>query len=149
MPHFAQKRCLITCLLKVYVLAADSGVLSRNAVLGTNQRSDALREQIRSLYPLLAVVTCSDPFQALTILKAERSEDGSGFYAACIGSGEADYRPESKLPAHLNLDWWTFPTVCRLTPGKYFVQTAWHFNALLFTREIRADSNIFTVRLPP
>ena len=32
---------------------------------------DALREQIRSLYPLLAVVTCSDPFQALAILKAE------------------------------------------------------------------------------
>jgi CheY-like chemotaxis protein len=32
---------------------------------------DALREQIRSLYPLLAVVTCSDPFQALSILKAE------------------------------------------------------------------------------
>jgi CheY-like chemotaxis protein len=32
---------------------------------------DALREQIRSLYPLLAVVTCSDPFQALAILKGE------------------------------------------------------------------------------
>jgi CheY-like chemotaxis protein len=32
---------------------------------------DALREQIRSLYPLLAVVTCSDPFQALAILKSE------------------------------------------------------------------------------
>ena len=32
---------------------------------------DALREQIRSLYPLLAVMTCSDPFQALAILKAE------------------------------------------------------------------------------
>ena len=31
---------------------------------------DALREQIRSLYPLLAVVTCTDPFQALAILKA-------------------------------------------------------------------------------
>ena len=31
---------------------------------------DALREQIRSLYPLLAVVTCCDPFQALAILKA-------------------------------------------------------------------------------
>ena len=31
---------------------------------------DALREQIRSLYPLLAVVTCTDPFQAIAILKA-------------------------------------------------------------------------------
>jgi len=32
---------------------------------------DALREQIRSLYPLLAVVTCTDPFQALALLKKE------------------------------------------------------------------------------
>lgn len=32
---------------------------------------DALREQIRSLYPLLAVMTCTDPFQALAILKSE------------------------------------------------------------------------------
>ena len=39
----------MTCLLKVYVLASDSGVLSRNAVLGTNQRSDALREQMEQL----------------------------------------------------------------------------------------------------
>jgi CheY-like chemotaxis protein len=30
---------------------------------------DALREQIRSLYPLLAVVTCTDPVQALAILR--------------------------------------------------------------------------------
>ena len=39
----------MTCLLKLYVLASDSGVLSRNAVLGTNQRSDALREQMEQL----------------------------------------------------------------------------------------------------
>ncbi|GFO60800.1 response regulator [Geomonas silvestris] len=32
---------------------------------------DALREQIRSLYPLLAVVTCTDPVQALAVLKQE------------------------------------------------------------------------------
>jgi len=32
---------------------------------------DALREQIRSLYPLLAVVTCTDPIQALAVLKQE------------------------------------------------------------------------------
>ncbi|GFO70536.1 response regulator [Geomonas limicola] len=32
---------------------------------------DALREQIRSLYPLLAVVTCTDPFQALAVLRQE------------------------------------------------------------------------------
>ena len=31
---------------------------------------DALREQIRSLYPLLAVVTCTDPLQALALLKS-------------------------------------------------------------------------------
>jgi len=32
---------------------------------------EALRDKIRSLYPLLDVVTCTDPFQALTILKEE------------------------------------------------------------------------------
>jgi CheY-like chemotaxis protein len=32
---------------------------------------DALREQIRSLYPLLAVVTCTDPLQALALLKSD------------------------------------------------------------------------------
>ncbi|HEY5513428.1 MAG TPA: response regulator [Geomonas sp.] len=30
---------------------------------------DAMREQIQSLYPLLNVETCTDPFQALAILK--------------------------------------------------------------------------------
>ena len=31
----------------------------------------ALREKIQSLYPLLDVQTCTDPFQALAILKGE------------------------------------------------------------------------------
>ncbi|GFO56141.1 response regulator [Geomonas sp. Red276] len=32
----------------------------------------ALKEKIQSLYPLLDVRTCTDPFQALTILKDEK-----------------------------------------------------------------------------
>jgi CheY-like chemotaxis protein len=32
---------------------------------------EAMREQIQSLYPLLAVEICTDPFQALAILKGE------------------------------------------------------------------------------
>ena len=32
----------------------------------------ALRDQIQALYPLLDVVTCTDPFQALGVLKSEQ-----------------------------------------------------------------------------
>jgi CheY-like chemotaxis protein len=32
---------------------------------------EALRDQIQSLYPLLDVQTCTDPFQALAVLKSE------------------------------------------------------------------------------
>jgi CheY-like chemotaxis protein len=32
---------------------------------------EAMREQIQSLYPLLAVEICTDPFQALALLKGE------------------------------------------------------------------------------
>ena len=33
---------------------------------------EALRDKIQSLYPLLDVQTCTDPFQALSVLKGEK-----------------------------------------------------------------------------
>jgi CheY-like chemotaxis protein len=33
---------------------------------------EALRDKIQSLYPLLDVQTCTDPFQALAVLKGEK-----------------------------------------------------------------------------
>ena len=48
-PHLGQKRCRMTCLLNVYVLAAASGVFRLKLCRGTNQSSDPLREQMEQL----------------------------------------------------------------------------------------------------
>src|SRR5688572_4515722 len=49
MPQLAQNRCLMTCLLNVYVLKADSGVATRSLPRGTNHSSEPLRWQIEQL----------------------------------------------------------------------------------------------------
>src|SRR5688572_16353092 len=49
MPQLAQNRCLITCLLNVYVLNPDSGVFSRSLSRSTNHSSEPLRAHIEQL----------------------------------------------------------------------------------------------------
>lgn len=65
---------------------------------------------------------------------------------ACIANGQSDYHPETRLPASINLDWWTFPTRCDLMPGNYTVFTSWRWRVLWLDRETSMLSNIFSVK---
>jgi hypothetical protein len=60
MPQTGQKRCLIACLLKVYVAAALSGVSRQSLSRGTNHISVPLRwqmEQLQAMAPLISPST--------------------------------------------------------------------------------------------
>jgi hypothetical protein len=49
-PQFEQNRCWMTCLLNVYVLKLDSGVVMRSLARGTNHSSEPLRSHIEQLH---------------------------------------------------------------------------------------------------
>ena len=82
----------------------------------------------------------------VTVKKAQNELVDGGYYAECTASGENDYHPETKLPANLDLDWWTFPRSCSLPSGAYVVDTTWTFRALMSERSVRAVSNVFLVK---
>lgn len=63
----------------------------------------------------------------------------------CIANNEADYKPETKLPASIDLGWWTFPTKCALPPGNYTVYTSWRWRVIWLEHETSMLSNIFTI----
>src|SRR3546814_16790909 len=50
MPQVAQKRCLIACLLNVYVDSSSSPAVTRSVSRGTNHNSQTLRWQIEQLH---------------------------------------------------------------------------------------------------
>ena len=64
---------------------------------------------------------------------------------ACVANGDSDYKPETKLPVQIDLDWWTFPTKCALPPGDYTVFTSWRWRVVWMERETSILSNIFTI----
>lgn len=91
--------------------------------------------------------TVSQPFQGDWIVTVLEVTD-EGYEPVCTAPGASDYDPENRLPNDLDLDWWTFPTQCRLDPGKYIVRTVWVIHAYPgIDKTVRAVSGIFTVSL--
>lgn len=65
----------------------------------------------------------------------------------CPAVGVTRYMPENSLPHDLDLDWWTFPTVCNLKPGRYEVDTQVAIRVHgLFQMYQSAKSNQFQVK---
>ncbi len=86
------------------------------------------------------------PFNGRWIVTVMRKGPGGAFYTHCTASGTHDYRPENALPPDLDLDWWTWPRVCGLTPGIYRVHAAWFLRIDGWpTKSVRTTSNAFTV----
>src|SRR5947208_350167 len=65
MPHVAQKRWRMKCLLKRYVDAASSGVFSVNCSLGTNHRSEPFRWHIEQLHAIALSISPSTSYATL------------------------------------------------------------------------------------
>lgn len=88
------------------------------------------------------------PFFGEWIATVRRASDGTLAFA-CLAEGRASYATDAKLPPGLNMDWWTFPTKCRLEPGRYRLDTDWRIwppdHPL---KQLRVQSNIFEVRRP-
>ena len=75
-----------------------------------------------------------------------RLEQG-GSVVACEATGAHEYRTDSRLPAEINLDWWTAPVKCDLRAGMYRVHTVWTVKAVGYPEKyIIRDSNVFEVR---
>jgi len=82
-------------------------------------------------------------FRASWVAEVERlTLGGFEILPNCVGRGTNSYSPDARLPARLDLDWWLFPTACKLHPGQYRLETRWTLSG---GQEVRALSNIFTV----
>ena len=94
--------------------------------------------------PLMAVDrVVHRPFQAVWIAEVEKWDNGRfTIVSECTGRGESNYSPENDLPRLLDLDWWIFPTECKLEPGQYRIETIWRLSG---GQQVRALSNIFAV----
>jgi hypothetical protein len=82
-------------------------------------------------------------FRAHWIAEIERkTARGFEVIPSCIGRGVNNYGPDQFLPDDLDLDWWIFPTTCKLEPGQYRVETIWVLDR---GQVVSAVSNVFTI----
>lgn len=86
-------------------------------------------------------------FAAEWIATVRRAVDHGGFIVACTATGKNDYRVKSELPGRLDLDWWTDPVKCNLTPGEYILTTRWIIDVPTpWDKVVSITSNVFTIR---
>lgn len=106
--------------------------------------------EVRSVYvaPDLSMVvdrTIKRPFRGEWTASV-RKWDG-GWISVCTATGSSPYKPDAKLPAKLDLSWWTDGGCNTLQPGKYMLTTAWTITGLglLPDKVVSIDSQPFEV----
>lgn len=92
--------------------------------------------------------TIRRPFHADWLVTVMRVEANGARVTHCTSlPGSNDYLPENALPPDLTLDWWFGPRRCRLSEGRYLVNTVWTIRPTwTLPRTVRAQSNVFEVR---
>lgn len=80
------------------------------------------------------------------IVRRANEADQSEFIAYCVTDGSALMYPDRKFPVVMTMDYWTAPNHCKLTPGVYYVETIWSWNAFGAEHSVVTDSNVFSVR---
>lgn len=89
--------------------------------------------------------TINRPFYGEWIATVRRASYGTLAFA-CIAEGRASYATDARFPPDMTLDWWTFPTKCRLEPGRYRLDTEWRISPPNHPqKQLRVQSNIFEV----
>lgn len=89
--------------------------------------------------------TIHRPFVATWRVELER-KTGDGFTLIATANGEGRYAVDNRLPANLDLDWWTYPKVLRPEAGQYRLETCW--SLILWGtahRPLCVTSNTFTI----
>ncbi len=95
---------------------------------------------------MIADRTIRKSFHAQWVVTVYR-KGARGFFPYCVSTGTNSYDVDDVLPDRLDLDFWTWPVRCQLPEGQYQVRTRWIINPVGYAmREVRANSNIFTVR---
>ena len=88
------------------------------------------------------------PYRAKWIAEVEKLQDGKFVVLEkCTGRGENNYAPNNTVPKNLDLNWWIYPTICRLQPGHYRIETVWILQN--YNKEIRVVSNVFEIKESP
>ena len=106
------------------------------------QVSDAVEGEA----PKMTVVrTINRPFVANWRVELEAKTD-DGFVLIQSTDGYGRYSVDNKLPADLDLDWWTYPKQFRPAPGQYRLETCW---TLIIAGQLHSplcvQSNTFTI----
>jgi hypothetical protein len=109
-------------------------------------RSVFVHDAVEGSTPLLVVDrTIHREFRGRWIATVMREGEG-GFYTFCTARGENDYSPDARLPQPVDLNWWTWPTVCILPAGRYQLRTLWAIDPVwLPSRELRIATNVFSI----
>ena len=111
-------------------------------------RGITVRDSVEGTDPVLIYDrTIVRPFRGKWIAGIFLLLDETGAnYGVCNNSGEADYQPETTLPATVKLAWY-IERDCKLEPGKYVLKTTWEIKLPHdVTKYVRATSNVFEVR---
>ena len=105
---------------------------------------------VRSVYvgaDLSMVVdrTIKRPFRGEWLTSVRRWE--GGWVLACVARGSSYYKQDAKLPAKLDLAWWTDGGCSTLPQGKYMLTTTWTITGLglLPDKVVSVDSLPFEV----
>lgn len=99
-------------------------------------QSPIMQEEIKVHRTVLAMRTA-------TVLK--KQENGS-MARICSSRHWNTYSAGYGPPDAFDLDWWTRPVKCDLTPGEYIVQTSWYLRPSgHYRKELHVSSNSFKV----
>jgi hypothetical protein len=90
------------------------------------------------------------PFRAKWIAGVFSLPDQDGInYGVCNGSGDAEYKPDVKLPPAVTLKWF-IERDCKLEPGRYVLKTTWEIKLDHgINKYVRATSNVFEISPKP
>lgn len=79
-----------------------------------------------------------------SVLVSRKTE--TGWNLVCSVSGIREHGPDTQVPVNVDLDWWTWPSECRLAEGQYVVRTIWKTHVFgIIAKDSRILSNVFTV----
>ena len=107
-----------------------------------------VRDTVEGYAPSLVVLrSIHKPFYGEWVAEVEQLNESGSFTMVCQAKGSANYNPGNELPSNLDLNWWTHPVKCHLSPGFYRLETTWRiFPTGITPRNVNYISNVFEVK---
>ena len=81
-------------------------------------QSIKVRDTTEGHAPTMVVMrTIKKPFYGEWVAEVEKLNESGSFTMVCQAKGSANYNPGNDFPSNLDLNWWTYPVKCHLSPG--------------------------------